>query len=574
MLTNPLPGLLLSLLVGIASADLYLHHPRGSNNKLNERQKNVRNDNRLFDSQNNANSGYNVGDDCNPACAIDTNNDNNAAPDTYNATAPGAGEGMMYYYAGSFLQLEWTAQHGCGKNNPHVDCEIIVQYACEDTMPNLRNGHRIATIGGGQNDNGQNTNDLNTLTGKTERESPNSTKSGQEYGQHEDYEYWMDCKKRERNKGLFTADKLQSTTNQQTSIYTRQGNNAERYGYECPEERDYYPFWHPSPWRDAIVLTDDTRRCGMYSKESQNVVDKGHCDVPGYKCHDHPSCVERRYNQNANQQPFDQPPLPNHRAACEAWSERYPTMPGTWVESGRRDTWPPRCQRTPYQRMNHHGNTDQGIPASVEWIVPGLNWNEQIVADNKKCVLRIRYNTSSKDFDGWDIGEDPKGVKANPQSDFVGLGYNYSGPLRLNINTAQFFRTFEDRSHVFEIRTRPLYVPFYSAIHNFNVRGKRGNVVQTYPSVEYDFVWSRKHRGNVYRWDFLHIQWTGSDANSPNDAGNGMQMTDRHNMVETVDPGTNFPKNLYIDETWERDIFGYRLKENQETGAVAERKVS
>jgi len=78
----------------------------------------------------------------------------------------------------------------------------------------------------------------------------------------------------------------------------------------------------------------------------------------------------------------------------------------------------------------------------------------------------------------------------------------------------------------------------------------------------------------VYRWDYLHIQWTGSDANSPNDAGNGMQMTDRHNMVETVDPGTNFPKNLYIDETWERDIFGYRLKENQETGAVAERKVS
>jgi len=130
--------------------------------------------------------------------------------------------------------------------------------------------------------------------------------------------------------------------------------------------------------------------------------------------------------------------------------------------------------------MNHHGNTDDGIPASVEWIVPGLNWNEQIVVD-KKCVLRIRYNTSSKDFDGWDMGKDPKGVKGNPQSDFVGLGYNYSGPLRLNINTAQFFRTFEDRSHVFEIRTRPVHVPFYSAIHNFNVRGKRGNVVQTYP---------------------------------------------------------------------------------------------
>ena len=126
-------SLLLLLLLQLLSivtvhADLYLHYPRGSNNKLNERQSNVRNDNRLFDSQNNGNAGYNVGDDCIPACAVDTNDDNNAAPDTYNTSAPGAGQGMMYYYAGSLLDIEWTAQHGCGKENPHMDCEIIIQY--------------------------------------------------------------------------------------------------------------------------------------------------------------------------------------------------------------------------------------------------------------------------------------------------------------------------------------------------------------------------------------------------------------------------------------------------------------
>ena len=104
-------------------------------------------------------------------------------------------------------------------------------------------------------DNGQNTGDTNSLTGKDLRQSPNHTMTGPEYGQHESYDYWMKCKTRERNKGLFTADKLQNTQNQQTSIFTRQGDNGERYGFECPEERDYYPYWHPTPWRDAIVLT-------------------------------------------------------------------------------------------------------------------------------------------------------------------------------------------------------------------------------------------------------------------------------------------------------------------------------
>ena len=47
-----------------AYADLYMNNPRGSNNKLNEVSDNVRNDNRLFDSQNNAAAGYQVGDKC------------------------------------------------------------------------------------------------------------------------------------------------------------------------------------------------------------------------------------------------------------------------------------------------------------------------------------------------------------------------------------------------------------------------------------------------------------------------------------------------------------------------------
>ena len=177
-------------------------------------------------------------DKCVPTCAVDTNNDRNKAPDTYRADLPGAGKGIMYYYASSFLQLEWTAQHGCGIEDRSNQCEIIIQYMCEDTSPGIRDGTTRATIGGGHNENGGNT--QNNAAGLNERVFPSKEKADDEkYGQHESFEYYNQCRTRERNKGLFTADKLQSTTRQQTAIYTRQGNNGERYGFECPEERDY-----------------------------------------------------------------------------------------------------------------------------------------------------------------------------------------------------------------------------------------------------------------------------------------------------------------------------------------------
>merc|ERR1712065_115375 len=47
--------------------------------------------------------------------------------------------------------------------------------------------------------------------------------------------------------------------------------------------------------------------------------------------------------------------------------------------------------------------------------------------------------------------------------------------LQLNINTAQFGRTFEDRSHIFEVMARPTDLSSSAKIYNMNVRGKRGN---------------------------------------------------------------------------------------------------
>ncbi|CAB4034813.1 Hypothetical predicted protein, partial [Paramuricea clavata] len=71
--------------------------------------------------------------------------------------------------------------------------------------------------------------------------------------------------------GLFTADqKLKG----KTSIYTRQNPNGGRSGYECNEERDYYPYWHPTDWIDIAVFAYNESMCQYYRKESFNVKNK------------------------------------------------------------------------------------------------------------------------------------------------------------------------------------------------------------------------------------------------------------------------------------------------------------
>ena len=58
------------------------------------------------------------------------------------------------------------------------------------------------------------------------------------------------------------------------------------------------------------------------------------------------------------------------------------------------------------------------------------------------------------------------------------------------------------RSHVFEIRKSTAELKGKN-IFNLNVRGKRGNIVQVYPAVEYDFV---PNTLTMKPGDYVHFQ--------------------------------------------------------------------
>eukprot|EP00163_Fabomonas_tropica_P005833 TRINITY_DN1547_c0_g1_i1.p1 TRINITY_DN1547_c0_g1~~TRINITY_DN1547_c0_g1_i1.p1 ORF type:complete len:534 (+),score=179.74 TRINITY_DN1547_c0_g1_i1:387-1988(+) len=451
-------AVLLLLSVSCAYADVYMHNPRGSNNRLNEGNNNRKNANRLFDSQNNNRGGYNVGDG--------TGNGNGKGNN---------GKGTMQYYVGSIIPVEWTNQHACGNEKAH--CQIIMQYACDNNY--MRNGE--------------------TTTAPNPATSEGSdTKTGR----HESKEYYNNCKKRERNKGLFIAD--QKVANNKGATATRQNPKGTRRGLECPEERDYYPYWHPSIWKDVAILTTDTTRCAYYQAESQNVKPKNYCSNPVF----------------------------NNEADCLAGKKdkkgKVTEAPGTWRTAPAHGIPAPDCMKAPWNRQNHLGNGLGAEPNYYYWTVPN---------DVKsRCVFRIRYNISTGDYD-WNVNWTKNGKENSPveQNPTVDVGAELG--LKLAINTAQFGRTFQDRSHIFSIRARPGGVPASAKIWNLNVRGRRGNIVQNFPSVEYDFTPTKLELSPN---DYVHWQWTGSN-NNPNNAGEGRARTDRSNVAQIKTLNDNYP---------------------------------
>eukprot|EP00493_Phyllostaurus_siculus_P025290 UN25634 len=94
-------------------------------------------------------------------------------------------------------------------------------------------------------------------------------------------------------------------------------------------------------------------------------------------------------------------------------------------------------------------------------------------------------------------------------------------------------------------------------IVNVNVQGKRGNIVQTFPAVEYDF-WPKIVE--VETGDCIAFSWTGSNTHNngnpagdgqAGDAGEGRGGSDRSNLVQIIDKNSTYPapldKNVVTD---------------------------
>ena len=438
--------------------DVYLHNPRGNNNRCDERSNNRNNANRLFDSQNNAAGGY----------AITCNRLNNDNINCYN----------MNYYTNTIIPITWTSQHNCGENN---DCQFIIQYACEDELgKNVRDGRP-------QNING------NTCTQRIPEESDESLvgrgESTEKYGVNEDYSYYKRCKSRRRNPHLFTADqKLKG----KSAIYTRQNPNGNRYGFECPEERDYYPYWSETDWVDVAVLTTNTSRCDYYSNNSRCNVDKYECIGSDIFAHNMSHCED---------------------------------VGGLWVKYSKFSGCNFTCEEAPTSVINRLGlGVNSSGHTTFYWKLPSVPKN--------KCVLRLRYNISTKETPWEFTNLNNRELRNNPVHNT-----SQNIPVRLAINTAQYSRVFEDRTYTFNIINRPVSL-VNKTIHNVNVAGKRGNIAQVRNCIEYDFI---PNNLLIHENEYIHFQFIGSDYNPQGNDGEGRAGTDRSNIVLIENHKTNIP---------------------------------
>eukprot|EP01083_Nonionella_stella_P281751 958846_1 len=531
------------LLLGYTvNADLYIQAGRGSNNRLDERGRERANANRLFDSQNNNRGGYNVG--------------------------------HMVYYTGEKIPISWTNQHSAGKYQLK-ETEIILQYSCGELMRDGTTTNRIP-------DQPEDCQDYDCDTDV-------------EYGRHESWASYQYCKASSRNKGLFTAN--QNMNNRHAARFTRQDNDGTRYGYECPEERDYYPYWRHSMWRDMAIYTNTWDRCAAYQSESQNVKSRWECRFTDNYWNN----VLWGYVPNSN----GELPLKKEGEGmgCNDMEEN-----GWYIDPKTNETlwkyeWKefkswgidaPECDITTTTRVNHHGTPGVRNYWTHVWEIPDTILD--IPGHDQCCVIRARYNITTDDYQAWesdtsinagldymnnskvknpDPDDDPAWVKIweefgltyadieqsfsfpdednenqkksrgyvfrnDPEVDPFGYepmggsdGMSSRILLELNIATDQFGRTFQDRTHCFSVKNRKL-----AGINNkdddITLVTVQGKRGNIVQVYPATEYFFIPEPAEIYQDSYVHFCWTGSNRNPNNNDGQGLQGSDRSNICPST----------------------------------------
>jgi len=554
---------LVGLIVVLVDADTYLHFPRGSNNRLRENTANRNNGNRVFDSQNNNKGGYNVG--INEAGQNGDDEEEEQYAMTYFQSEGGVNGAKTY------VPVRWTSQHGSGGDedtDPNkLNSNTVLQIMCQPEEDNA--GNRYTRMRNGVSQQRQDYTQPQqrydrTLRRNIYKESSNTfinrrnNRVRSDRVLQEPFEWYDKCRVRERNKGLFTAD--QNVKNDKGATATRQNPNGEqnRRGYECPEERDHFPYWHPTPWVDVMVYSKNASMCDYYGKESFNVKSKWEC-VENFN--NGGTSHYSNFNNQADCTTGGGQWLEFHQnleiltdatteAACNAKKASHPGSKIIWARPINLNgdirkkclvqAPKPDCKPQPFGRVNHLGNGAGLDEIGYDMPLPHFPSGKTQI-----CVLRERYNITTDDYDGYNIDSKSNGNGNSPVLNNPNAYFGAQKEMALAMNTAQFGRTFQDRSHKFRIVKRPAGMT--QNVRVLSVQGKRGNIVQTYPAVEYDFV---PRELKVNRQDLIHIQWTGSNTHDNNppggdgqtgDDGEGQGGTDRSNMLGMLNRLDNWP---------------------------------
>jgi hypothetical protein len=221
------------LLICLVKSEIALHFPRGSNNRCDEPSNDIFNKFRLFNSNNESSGGY------------------------------GPCQTSMRFYEDSVLNIALSLWPKCvfprlPTFTDATECFVTVQIACESNLYSEKEKVAGMKLSQGQPLSTAGYTCINTrplpeecgsslispgctsmdLTNKTEiarflNECKCSERASTAYGLHESPSYYATCPP----------------------------SKGQRYGFECEEERMYWPYWHDNPWIDLSILTNDLQAC-------------------------------------------------------------------------------------------------------------------------------------------------------------------------------------------------------------------------------------------------------------------------------------------------------------------------